>query len=474
MIKKNDENGSLGAHSLRYKLVVSFFLVVVLPLLVCVYLVLPRVDLKIDITVILIASVLVAIAGFFIIKEVFDRVAIVTQEAKKIALGGDAHGLETKPMDEVGELSDALNILMQNMRENMNELSGYGEKTTQINFEIQKRVMMFSNLLQVSSLITQGAKIDDILKAITEKSLLLTYSEVSYLLYRAEKEEIFSVRISVGAGGEYLLNIKVGSEDDLFAGAIKNNKLLIVDANNALAQKESLAFQEKFKLKSMMALPIWLRGRVVAILGVGNNDKSFVYTKEDIERLDIFTKQVAIAIENNFLVNRVEKLEVKDALTGLYNGPFMYNRLQEEIKRSITYQRPCAYILFEVDNFKKINQKFGSLQAEGVLKRIAALIKGSVTDIDHVGRIGDSEFAVLLPEKNKRQVQLIAEGITKKIALAWSQERDINKRFSVSAGVTENPFDGMNADELTAKARDLLAIAKGRGGNCVVGFIGKV
>jgi diguanylate cyclase (GGDEF)-like protein len=412
---------------------------------------------------------MLAAIGFFIIKQVFDRVTFVTQEAKKIATGDISRKLEIWPADELGELGDALNTLTRNIRDNMEELKEYGEKTTEINLEIQRRMVLFSSLLQISSLITQSAKIDDILKIITEKSLLLPHCETSYLISRDKNQEVFSMKIAAGTGAEGLSDIKVGPQDDLFSGVIKNNKPLIIDANNVLPQDLASIFQEKFKIKNTMALPVWQRGRVIAILGVGNRSESFSYTEEDRRQLDIFAKQIAIAIGNDFLLHRIERLEIRDALTGLYNESYMRSRLQEEIKRSIMLQRPCAYILFDVDNFKKFHQNFGSLEAEGILKKIAVLIKDSVTEIDRVGRTSDDEFAALLPEKNKRQAHSIAEEIRKRIEFSWKEEPDINKRITVSAGVSENPLDGVEADELITKARELLVIAKRQGRNCVVG-----
>jgi diguanylate cyclase (GGDEF)-like protein len=208
-------------------------------------------------------------------------------------------------------------------------------------------------------------------------------------------------------------------------------------------------------------------GRVTAILGVGNTSEPFVYRKEDVELLDVLAKQIAIAVENDLLTHRVEKLEIKDTLTGLFNAGFIRNRLQEEIQRAITYQRPCAYIVFDLDNFKEYYRQFGSLQSESILKKIAFLIRSSISDIDRAGRTGDDEFAIVLPEKNKRQAREIAENIRNKIEFSSSEEHDVNKKITVSAGVSENPLDGVEAEELIKKAKELLLQAKAQGKNRV-------
>jgi len=144
---------------------------------------------------------------------------------------------------------------------------------------------------------------------------------------------------------------------------------------------------------------------------------------------------------------------------------FIRNRLEEEIKRAIIYRRPCAFIILNIDNFQQFHKNFGLLQAEVTLKKIASLIRDSFTEVDRVARAGDNEFAVVLPERNKRQAQEIAEEIRKKIDSAFSKERDVNKRLTVSGGVSENPLDGVNAEELITQAKEALNSAKTQGKN---------
>jgi len=473
MPKKN--NLSLTSRGLKYKLKISFYLMSILPLLVCIYLVsnyiLPQKGLKLDVALAILISIFIAAVGFFVIKEVFDRILAVSTDAKLIAAGDITHMIiPPSQEDEVGDLGDALNQMTQRIRSNMDELKNYSEKTTEINIEIQRRVLVLSSLLQISSLISQGAKLEDILKVVAEKSRLLANSDAAYLLLREEGQEAFSVKVADGISSNYLLKIKIEPQDGLFLKIAKTNKPLILDKQNIFPDDLNVEFYDKFKLKNTLAIPVFLRGRIVAALGIGNTKDTFIYHKEDLELLDIFAKQVAIAIENDLLMHRVEKLEIKDALTGLYNEAFIHNRLQEEIKRAIAYQRPCGFILLNVDNFKAFHQSFGSLYAEATLKRIASLLRDSVTEIDRVGRVADNEFAVILPERNKRQAQEIADGIRKKVEFSFSEEQDSSKKLTISGGVSENPLDGIDVEELFSKASELLKYAKEQGKNRIISF----
>ncbi|MFH0855695.1 MAG: diguanylate cyclase [Candidatus Omnitrophota bacterium] len=468
---KKSEKNVISSKGLKYKLKISFALMFILPLLVCVYLVshylLPRVGLKIDIITFVVINAFIAFIGFLVVKEVFDRILAITNGAKLIAAGDYCHNLEVLQGDEVGDLGDAFNKLTQRIRSNMEELKGYSEKTAEINLGIQKRIIVLSGLLQVSSLISQSARLEDTLKAIVEKSRLLAGSETSFLLYREENQEAFCVRWAEGFGFEQLLDIIVEPSEDVFCRLNNINKSLILDARNSLPEAVASFVRDKLKLRNTLIFPVYLRGRVLALLGVGNNKEGFTYLKEDTELLEVFTKQLAIAVENDILNHSIRKLEIRDSLTGLYNAAFMRNRLQEEIKRAIIYQRPCAFVLFDIDNFKQYTQDFGSIQTEATLKKMSALIRDSVSEVDRVGRMGDDEFAVILPEKNKRQALETAESIRKKIELGFSEEEDKAGKITVSGGLSENPLDGINSEDLIAKAKEMLHSAKQAGRNRV-------
>lgn len=473
-MNKKIDSLSLSSRNVKQKMIIAFELMSILPLLVCAYLVsnyiLPKFGFKIDIAAALIISIIVALIGFLVVKEIFDRLIVMTKQAKVIASGNINHKLDVQESDEVGELGNVLNQLTNRIRGNMDELKSYSEKTTEINLDIQKKIMVLSNLLQVSSLISQEEKFENILKVAVEKSRLLASSDTAFLLFKEENKDVFNVKAADGAAAHYLATVSLGPKEDLYNQGFNQNKDLILDQQNLKNTDFAQSFLNKFQARNCLALPIVLRNRVKAVLVIANNRDNFSYTRDDRDLLDIFSKQIAIAIENDLMAHRLEKLETKDVLTGLYNKNFMVNRLQEEIKRAIVYQRPCALLVFDVDNFKEYREKFGLISAEMALKKIAILMNECVTEVDRVGRTGDDEFSIILPEKNKRQSKDIAEEICKKIQAAFAGTQDSAKGLTLSAGIAENPLDGVEAGQLVEKANELLKRAKAAGRNRVVAF----
>lgn len=459
---KKYKNLSLGSRGIKYKLKIAFYLMSILPLLACIYLISNYIPtplvFKLDIVICLLLIIFIAIIGFFVVKEVFDHLLSLSSDAKLIAGGDINRRLDIERTDEIGDLNRALNQLTARIRKDMDELKSYSEKTSQINLEIQRHVSTLSNLLQISYLISQGTRLEEILKLITEKSQLLSDSDLAYLFLREEASEVFHLKETGGINAQDLPKVEINPQDELFRALVKTHKPLTLDQNNPLPASLVSYFLEKFKVKNTLALAIYLKGRIGAILGIGNNREDFSYKNDDMKLLDIFAKQVAIALENDILVRRLDKLEIKDPLTGLYNEAFIRSRLDEEIKRAIIYQRPCAFVILNINNFQDFRKNFGSLESETNLKKVASLIRDAVTEIDRVARIQDSEFAIVLPEKSKRQAQKVAEEIKEKIEATFSRESDINKRLAVTAGVSENPLDGVRADELISKAKEALKL----------------
>jgi len=238
-------------------------------------------------------------------------------------------------------------------------------------------------------------------------------------------------------------------------GISAEDKIFVMDANNHVSAEQAAILQDRLHLRNTMAIPVYLAGEIVGILGIGNRAEGFSYTQDDQTLFDVFAKQTTIALGNEKLLRRVEKLEIKDNLTGLYNQAYILNYLGEEIKRAVRFQRPCAFMLISIDRFDKLEASLGVEQTNAIIIKIAALIRDFVREVDRVARFDRNTFAVVLPEKNKREMQRMAQELKEKIESNFASKLDHNKLLTVSLGTSENPLDGANADELVACAQKM-------------------
>ena len=401
------------------------------------------------------SAMLTAMAGWLIIRGVIEPILQIASGARNMAEGELDHLVEIKSDDELGDISVALNQLTLRARKHMEELRQYSEQTKVINQEIHKRALAMAGLLQLGNLISQQADLDMILELALKQVSMVEEGSFAFLYLTRERYGGLELRAS------YNLN------PDVLAGVTVKSALLTIDDRQRPDESQKELF-ERLGGANVAIYPVVIRGRDIGCLGVGNHAVGYAFASEFIELLSIFAKQIAIAVENDRLIHEAGELAIKDELTGLYNEHYIRTRLDEEIKRAIAYQRPCASVLFEIDNFQRYCELHGKSEAERMLKRLGWILLESVTEIDRVGRLGGNEFAVLLPERNKRQAIDLAEAIRKRVEFAFSGESDTTRRVTLSGGVSENPIDGVTAEELMTKARDAIGDAKVRGKNCVV------
>ena len=308
-----------------------------------------------------------------------------------------------------------------------------------------------SGLLQISSLITKGAKLDDTLRLCVEKLKSVADSSAAFILFLDNNGKMV-IRAQAGLSAD--CGASLAESDECVSRVFQGGALTVIDAKNFNAS--CLKLVSFLNIKNLLCLPIYLARKPAAIAGIGNNIPDFIYKRDDQELLDIFGKQMAIAIESDWLTAKVEGLEIKDMLTGLYNERYVRHHLDEEIKRAIIYQRPCGFILARIQNFTSYQKMYGQVASEAVFKKIASSLSASFSGIEKVGRFADYDFAVILPEKNKRQAQKTAEELQKNVEALFQDEPVKDKRLGISVAVVENPLDGVDSNELISIARNLL------------------
>jgi len=478
MAANNKENMfkrlSLVPAGMRYKLMIVFCLMSIIPLLICVYIasnfVFPFMKEAMgNISLVVGITLFIAILGYVVARRMIEPIIDMALEAKLIAGGDFERSIEVSEEGEVGDLALSLNSMSDKIRQNLSELKDYGEKTREINAEINKKVMVLSGLLQVGNLISAGSDLESILDILVEKVSLLDGSNpAAIMIIDKEKDSLISYS-SINVEDSDAITMPASMQHGIFARFRAEPKDIIID--NRIEKPDSAidSFRQLYKLKNVVISPIMVRGNLEGAILLGNHEDNFNYKEDDIELLHVFAKQAAIAIENDHLIRKTEELEVKDELTQLFNNKYITDRLEEEIKRGILYQRPCSFILFNIDDFKQFCEKKGRMAGESVLKKIGKLIASELSPVDKAARFSDDEFCLVLPERSKKEAKEIAEDIKKKISelKVLSSGDEAERNVTVSAGLSENPIDGVSAKELISKAQDLLSQAKATGKNRV-------
>ena len=216
--------------------------------------------------------------------------------------------------------------------------------------------------------------------------------------------------------------------------------------------------------ESLIAVPLLAKGEdkgalCLSRLGDGNH-----FSEEDFRLAIRFSELAALAIDNAQVRARLETEVITDHLTTLYNHRYFQERLREEIRRSNRQATPLALVMYDIDDFKRVNDCFGHQKGDDVLRMLAVTSRRVCRHEDVICRIGGEEFGVLLPGSTAAEATVVGDRLRAQIeALSWPEIG----RITISVGVAEAPRHASTAGDLVAYADLMMLEAKAAGKNRV-------
>ncbi|MBI5518176.1 MAG: GGDEF domain-containing protein [Deltaproteobacteria bacterium] len=171
-------------------------------------------------------------------------------------------------------------------------------------------------------------------------------------------------------------------------------------------------------------------------------------------------------IESVYL-EEIHRLVTTDGLTNIGNRRAFDDALSRDLSRARRYDRPLSLLMVDIDHFKKVNDRYGHLAGDAVLRQLAVLLKNNLRRDDMVARYGGEEFGVILPEIDRAGAVVTADKLRRLVAIQQFQYDGVDIPLTVSVGVaTRGPRD-TDAQELVRRADELLYDAKTQGRNKV-------
>ncbi len=162
----------------------------------------------------------------------------------------------------------------------------------------------------------------------------------------------------------------------------------------------------------------------------------------------------------------IYRMTIMDGLTNVHNKRFLLETLERELPRAIRHQRPLALCMFDLDHFKGVNDTYGHIAGDYVLKEAAGVVRSRLRPDDVIARYGGEEFAVLLPETELQGAAIIAEELRKLIAEHSFEFEGERIPVTISIGCTQLRADD-DPIKLTKAADTKLYEAKRSGRNRV-------
>lgn len=184
----------------------------------------------------------------------------------------------------------------------------------------------------------------------------------------------------------------------------------IIDGASVDEAKDGPVFEQD----SVFSLPLRAKEENLGILNVYHPDMQRlpVASKKLLEKLG---DHISTAISTISMYNRIKNLSVIDGLTQLYNRRHIMEAYKQEFNKAVRYGGELSLLMIDIDNFKHVNDSFGHLSGDLVLKGLSGIIKGNIRNIDLPGRYGGEEFILILPETGGENAHIVAERIRSQV-----------------------------------------------------------
>jgi len=298
-----------------------------------------------------------------------------------------------------------------------------------------------------------------------------SFDKLTFAILHEEEAPELHIEYVEGYDTDYSIGHRITWQGGLWEKIIKNGERILRDDY----EQEKLAFRFQpgdlniLPFRSCLGIPLEVgRKRLGGILlesyQAGN------YLHEESETLALFGKNISEILSRMNVYRSMKDLAMIDGLTGIFNHRAFKERLQVEIERSRRYENTLTLMILDLDKFKRINDTYGHLFGDLVLKKTASIIRGSVRTVDTVARYGGEEFAVILINTDKNSCFKTAERIRSNIQSFVFEKEGVREHLTISIGMAEYPTDGTDVPAVISNSDMAMYHSKRLGGNKVTLF----
>ncbi len=307
----------------------------------------------------------------------------------------------------------------------------------------EKELDFFYNITRVFN---STSDMDKSLDAIMNKALKMTESKAwTILLNDATLLKVKPVKASKKIR-QYTFDKRIS-----IAGEVMDKGVPLIITNTAQDKRynEKVDKYPRMKINSVLCAPLIINNKIVGVAEIINKKPGKVFNDIDMNILVNASHYVSMAIKRALLYYKIEEISITDDLTNLYNIRYLDQAVDIEIERARRYRSMFSLVFMDIDNFKKVNDRYGHLVGSRVLIEMAQLLQEGLRKVDVVSRYGGDEFVIILPQTPRDSSFMVANRLRRMIEkFVFSRDEKLSIKLTASLGIASYPDDANNKVDL--------------------------
>jgi diguanylate cyclase (GGDEF)-like protein len=284
----------------------------------------------------------------------------------------------------------------------------------------------------------------------------------------AENSSDYTLVVGVGFPQDWVGKVRIRSDEGMLGMALQKKTVVSkIDSLSSSGLRSSHPSLEDLEVAPDFVAPVFGVSGTLGVLVVAGCP--FQLEEEGIY-VSMLVDLMSMALQNATLLDPSKDGKWVDQLTGVANRLYFQQRFENEIRRTENYQQALALFMFDIDEFKKINDTYGHYAGDVVIKKMAELVKKNTRSSDLVGRYGGDEFMVLIASTTEKQAASFAEHLRQKISTTDISipGSEVPVRITISGGIAIFPTNGQSTPELFQASDAALYESKRQGRNRIL------
>ena len=308
----------------------------------------------------------------------------------------------------------------------------------------------------------------EVYEAIVHRMPMAVHARIAALAVPDPSDGRLTIVATHGYPRELVEHLRIEPRSGVFGSVFQNGRVLLVKGLDKTAEPRRR--RPRYRTDSFVAIPLVAGREVLGVICVTDRRDDKPFTAEDVAILRAMAAPAALALGREHALVQAEGFALTaaiDPLSGAFNRRHFHMRLEEELQRSRRHSLSLGFLMIDIDDFKAVNDSFGHLAGDAVIKDVAEILRRSVRVFDVCARFGGEEFAIIMPGSVIESAAMVAERIRERIEAYRPSDAGLeNLSMTVSIGLAVSS-PGMSGHDLIGSADRALYMAKRAGKNRV-------